>query len=190
MEDIAFPVFSNEPVGTHTHVRILDKGPLPPGRYNTELVDTRFEILGRAYQVSIRAMCAGTQIICVFPRMVPVELGTYEARNLNTPLDATLFDTAFRQIVEPRLEEIRKQAHRIGEALPFGFFAHDQLPTPASNTVKCCETGWKFIDASMVRYTSPIASQISTFQAYDNGTAEAHARALKAHVERMAARSV
>jgi hypothetical protein len=154
-------VFSNETLGAHAPVKVVDAGrSLDLSRYNTELIDTVHEHGGRQYYVALRAMAVGPHCVSIFLRMRPVEQGNPSVHNTDTPLDADLWNSLYRSIVVPQIPQIGSICQQVFGALGFGFYAHDILPERGTGRLLVCETGFKFDDRQYRSHLMPLRSRL------------------------------
>jgi hypothetical protein len=140
-------VFSNEAVNAHVRVDVLPPGSaLDDDRYNTTLVDTVHEVQGRAYHVSLRAICFGARVLYAWPRCRDVAEGDPSVHTGDTPADLAVISDLHARLVVPNKRQIARIAQGVSAALGCNFYAHDLLPCAATGKLYLCETNLKFYD--------------------------------------------
>lgn len=139
------PVFSNHNTSTGADVSVLAaQSLLNSERYNTEFIDTRLQIDNEHYHTTIRLMCVGATITHASVRARSVKDGSASVHGKNTPVDASLLNSVYDEIVAPRLPELHDMAEKISQAMGPGFYCHDVLVETATGHIYLAETGFKF----------------------------------------------
>ena len=140
-------IFSNARVGSGENVFVLEKyQEIDDGRYNAEFIDTRVSFANTVYYTSVRLVCIGTRTLQIYVRARDVEENNPSVHSKDTPKNPELLEYLYRNLVEPRLEQLHALGNRIGRALGPGFYAHDVLVDIESGHLFMCETGFKFYD--------------------------------------------
>lgn len=151
-------VFSNEAVNAHVKVDILPPGStLDDDRYNTTLVDTVHEVHGRAFHVSLRAICFGAHVLYAWPRCRDVAEGDPSVHTGDTPADLAVISELHARLVLPNMLQIARIAHGVSQALGCNFYAHDLLPCARTGRLLLCETNLKFYDGRYRWQMRPIS---------------------------------
>ncbi|EDM72687.1 hypothetical protein RAZWK3B_00665 [Roseobacter sp. AzwK-3b] len=153
-------VFSNEAVNAHVKVDVLPPGSaLDDARYNTTLVDTVHEVQGRAFHVSLRAICFGARVLYAWPRCRDVAEGDPSVHTGDTPADLAVISDLHARLVVPNKRQIARIARGVSEALGCNFYAHDLLPCAATGKLLLCETNLKFYDGRYRWQMMPIKDE-------------------------------
>ncbi|MES1948384.1 hypothetical protein C84B14_13579 [Salinisphaera sp. C84B14] len=170
---IGSKVFSNAVIGSQTPTEVLDETcDVDASRYNTELIDTRYEYMGNAYYVCLRALCVGPKLVDLYIRCRPVSEGSPNVHSGDTPLDPELLNAIYNDRVSPRLEELETICASISDAVGPCFFAHDIL-LGQNGRLAVCEVGWKFDDSTLRKHLWPISGALDFMQrTYTGAVAE------------------
>ncbi len=140
-------IFSNARVGSGENVFVLEKNQeIDDGRYNAEFIDTRVPFENSVYYTCVRLVCIGTRTLQIYVRARDVEENNPSVHSKDTPKNPELLEYLYRNLVEPRLEQLHALGRRIGSALGPGFYGHDVLVDNKSGHIFLCEAGFKFYD--------------------------------------------
>ena len=142
-------IFSNARIGTHEEVFLYDSvEEADPERYNTEYIDTTFDIGSRKYFTTIRLMCVGSSVVQIYVRASDTENNNPSVHSRDTVLDYNVISQISESLVKPNLENYHRLAKDIDSALGPGFYSHDLLVDRNSGTIYLSETGFKFYDST------------------------------------------
>mgnify|MGYP006276458375 FL=1 len=160
-------VFSNALSESGAPVQVLERGAaLDPARYNTELIDTRFEIAGRTCHVGIRLVCVDRHVVMAKALGRDVREGSPSVHAYDAPLDAALIEALHARFVVPNTARFADLARRIAEALGPGFWAHDLLVERGSERLLLCETGFKFDTRMYWEHVAPILDDLPSYRRF------------------------
>lgn len=158
----SFPCFINKRLGSGITPRILHSDQiinLTSDDYVSRLIDTTFQYRGRKYRSSIRLLSACGELMACFPRLRKLEHGdSPSVHSADTPLDPELINSAYIQLVRPRLRLFKDLCAKLHSVFEHSFLAHDLL-IDTDGKVFVCESGFKFDDYG---YTSHLSSVYSS----------------------------
>lgn len=165
------PTFSNVRVGSGNAVYSLKEGEaVDHARYNTQLIDTRFEFHGNTYYVCLRAMCVGREMLSLAVRCRPVDDNNLSVHARNTPVEEGLLNHLYATIAMPKYDHLRNMCRKAGGALGLGFYCHDILPRQ-DGAMFLCESGFKFDDPALRWHLVSIGNNLCSSDQW-NGTFE------------------
>ena len=92
----------------------------------------------------------------IFVRARDVTENSPSVHTGDTPIDRTLLDYLYGELVASRVDEYILLANKLGRTLGPGFYAHDVLVDNHSHELLVCETGFKFFDTTYWNRLKPI----------------------------------
>ena len=184
--DIAeIEVSSNEVSSSGAEVKVYKPGEkLDKSRFNTENINSIFDYEKTSYYVMIRLLCVGAKIVTTHIKLRPISEGSPSVHTGETPVDATIINAAYNQIVAPNITQLENLAKNINNTLGYGFWAHDTLFESKSKIFYVCESGYKFVDDAYIEKVAPIHSKLIQKDANNfTGFAKISAEALHQVIE-------
>lgn len=163
-------VFSNAPAATsHFAWLVDDPAKLDPDRYNTEFIDTTFDFGPKSYFATVRLLCVGRTIVHAFVGLRSAHRERPSVHGVTTPLNAPLFNAAYRQLYLDRQDDMRDLAIRLNAVLGPGFYHHDLLVERGSGKIYLCEVGYKFDAYAFGSHMEPIRADTPSLEPFFNG---------------------
>jgi hypothetical protein len=168
--DPAVPVFSNAAIGSGKRTSVsAAPTALDTARYNTRYIDTRLSFEGITYHTMFRIQTVGRQVLHAYPRARDVREKSASVHSKDTPANGPLIEFLHATLITPRRDAITAHAHKMGEILGPGFYAHDMVVSNSTGEMFMVESGFKFNDTPYAEYLSPDADRMPSNAIFYNG---------------------
>lgn len=161
-------VFSNSRVGTKQPSYVTEVGKLDGRRYNTQFIDTRYEVNGVSYYCSLRALFVGGSLLDLWPRFRPVADGDPNVHSEDTPQDQYLLNTFYHEVATPLRPRVEEVCEKVRKAFGLGFYSADILYNHAEDRFFLCEVGYKFADHSWVKHCAHLSENVPWLQLHSS----------------------
>lgn len=153
-------IFSNARFGTKRPAYVTDSARLDEARYNTEFIDTRYEVEGVEYYCSLRALAVGSVMLDLWPRFRPVEDGDPSVHSKDTPRSEFLLNKFYSEVALPLRRRAESICSKVKDALGLGFLALDILYDHDRDQLFVCEVGFKFADHTWVEHCGDLWKEV------------------------------
>lgn len=115
-----------------------------PLKYNTRYIKSVYKFKGQIYYFCPRAFCVGGCINEIYLRFRIASDRNPCVHGKQTPMDADLHNSCYRDLIEPNLDQLKTICKNLGDYMGVGFYTHDFLLENGSNLFYLTESAFKF----------------------------------------------